>query len=299
MPEICEGFALFSSTCQALAAQCLYHILWAALELGAGQAMFFILSKLIGVLVEPILHPLLLAAAGWILRIWSRKIAYYCFIAACILPCIYSLSAFSTLVMRPLENAIPPAPSEQIATADGIVILGGYTGSGIVAESRNQFTASGAIERLLEGLYLHKSFPEKPIWITGFSGSLIPTGWSEAENTKAILDALQFTSDKIKFENRARNTYQNAIYTFEAAQPSPNQKWVLITSAAHMPRAAGAFRAAGWPDMLYLPTDYRTRKSGFSWAFAPQENFSILSSAFHEYVGILVYWATGRYVTND
>ena len=258
--------------------------------------MFFILSKLIGILVQPILHPLLLAAAGWIMQVWSRKIAYYCFIAACILPCIYSLSAFSTLVMRPLENAIPPAPSEQIATAEGIVILGGFTGSGAVAESRNQFTANGAIERLLLGLSLHKSAPDIEIWITGFSGKLTHKGWSEDETTKAILKALQITSDTIKFEDRARNTYQNATYTLEAAKPEPDARWVLVTSAAHMPRAAGAFRAAGWPDMLYLPTDYKTTTSGFSWSFNPQGNFSILASAFHEYVGTFVYWATGRYV---
>ena len=257
--------------------------------------MFFILSKLIGIIVQPILHPLLLAACGWIVRFWSQKAARYFFVAAFFLPLIYSVTAFSTLVMRPLENAIQPASIDQIKDADGIVILGGFTGSGAVAENRGQFTASGAIERLLVGLSLNKSFPDKAIWITGFSGSLTPTGWSEAENTKAILDALHFTSDKIKFENRARNTYQNAIYTFEAAQPSPDQKWVLITSAAHMPRAAGTFTAAGWPEMLYLPTDYRTEKTGLRWAFKPQTSFSMLKSAFHEYVGILFYWATGRF----
>lgn len=257
--------------------------------------MFFILSKLVGILTQPILHPLLLAILGWALSFWRQKAARYVFIAAFILPLIYSLNTVSTFIMRPLENAIQPASMAEIKAADGVIILGGFTGSGSVAESRSSFTLGEASERLILGLSIHKEYPEKDVWITGFSGSLVASGWSEAENTKAILDALNIISDRIKFEDKARNTYQNALYTFEAANPTAGQNWLLITSAAHMPRAAGAFRAAGWQNMMYLPTDFQTTKTGYSWGFNPQGSFARLRSAFHEYIGLVVYWMTGRY----
>lgn len=218
------------------------------------------------------------------------------FISAFALAFLYSLTGFSTLIMRPLENKVEPATPQQIAEADGIIVLGGYTGDGLVAESRDQFTLGQAAERLVLGLSLHTKFPDKPLWFTGFSGALRPKGWSEAENTKSMLNALQISDQNIYFEARSRNTYENALYTLEAANPGPDETWLLITSAAHMPRSAGVFRAAGWPEMIYLPTDYRTTKTGFSSAFNPGAAYSVIGSAYHEYVGMLVYWMTDRWV---
>ena len=53
------------------------------------------------------------------------------------------------------------------------------------------------------------------------------------------------------------------------------------------------FRAAGWPDMIYLPTDWRTPEGHWKLSFNPKHGFAMLASAFHEYAGLLIYWATG------
>lgn len=258
--------------------------------------MFFILSKTIGLLIQPVLHLLLLALVGFVLLRWSKKLGRMMLIAAFTLTIAYSFVGFSAFLLRPLENQIAAANSNEIAEAEGVIILGGYTGSGIVAQSRNQFTLGSAAERVVQGLVLHKQFPDKPIWFTGFSGALRPSGWSEAENTQTMLDALQVDSQNLKFEARSQNTYQNAAYMLEAVKPTRDEQWLLVTSAAHMPRAAGAFRAAGWPDMSYLPTDYRTTPSAISWEFNPGISFTAIQTAYHEYAGLFMYWLTGRWV---
>ena len=57
--------------------------------------------------------------------------------------------------------------------------------------------------------------------------------------------------------DRSRDTRENARLSFELARPGPGEAWVLVTSAIHLPRAVGAFEAAGWTVVPY-PADYRT-----------------------------------------
>lgn len=257
--------------------------------------MFFILSKILGLLTAPVIHPVLLLITGLVVQRWRKKLGRGFIIAAAILPFIYSFIPVPTMILRPLEEAVAPASPADIAAADGIILLGGYTGSGLTASSRNSFTLNAAAERLITAISIHQRYPDKPVILSGYSGSLNPQGWSEEDNSRAALAALDIATGNFHFENRSRNTYQNAVYSYDLASPEPDETWLLITSAAHMPRAAGAFRAAGWPQMFYLPTDWRTPAGQFNLAFKPQIGFEMLAPAFHEYAGLFVYWLTGRW----
>ena len=59
-------------------------------------------------------------------------------------------------------------------------------------------------------------------------------------------------------EDRARSTRDNALLTLPLARPQPGERWLLVTSAMHMPRSIGVFRRAGWPELQPWPVDYRT-----------------------------------------
>ena len=52
--------------------------------------------------------------------------------------------------------------------------------------------------------------------------------------------------DRLILEASARDTYENAVFLKEELAKlgllGPGTRWVLITSAYHMPRAMGAFR---------------------------------------------------------
>ena len=63
--------------------------------------------------------------------------------------------------------------------------------------------------------------------------------------------------DRIVLEDKSRNTAENAEFTRRLVDPKPGERWLLVTSAMHMPRSVGAFRKAGFPVEAY-PVDWRT-----------------------------------------
>ncbi|MGA8158976.1 MAG: YdcF family protein, partial [Rhodoplanes sp.] len=96
-------------------------------------------------------------------------------------------------------------------------------------------------------------------------------------------------------EDRSRNTVENAVFSKELAAPKEGERWLLATSAYHMPRAIGAFRRAGFEVEAY-PVDWRTR--GPADAGRPfqsvADGLKRTDTAVREWVGLFVYWLTGR-----
>ncbi len=96
-------------------------------------------------------------------------------------------------------------------------------------------------------------------------------------------------------EDQSRDTWENAVFTKALVKPKPGQRWLLVTSAWHMPRAMGVFRKAGFPVEPW-PVDYRTagrrtpgacsarRPTGCGGWRSPSTNGS----------GLLAYWLRGR-----
>jgi len=78
---------------------------------------------------------------------------------------------------------------------------------------------------------------------------------NEAVNTRNLLESLGFDMSRVTFENKSKTTIENAKLSFELIQPKPGDKWLLVTSAYHLPRAVGLFRGAGW-NVIPYPVDY-------------------------------------------
>jgi uncharacterized SAM-binding protein YcdF (DUF218 family) len=100
--------------------------------------------------------------------------------------------------------------------------------------------------------------------------------------------------ERMTFEKTSRNTYENAVYSADIMRPTPQEKWLLVTSAWHMPRAMGCFRKAGW-NIYPAPTGYFTSGDYTPhYYFRFDEQLRDLTTAVHEYVGLLAYWWMGR-----
>jgi uncharacterized SAM-binding protein YcdF (DUF218 family) len=99
---------------------------------------------------------------------------------------------------------------------------------------------------------------------------------------------------RLILEGKSRNTAENASLSLLIANPQPGEKWVLVTSASHMPRAMRSFKAAGWPILIPYPVDYRSNSlsSGLGWNLL--RNAQILNLAAKEYSGQLIYALAGR-----
>ena len=67
--------------------------------------------------------------------------------------------------------------------------------------------------------------------------------------------AAGISPNRITIEGRSRNTAENAAFSRTLVQPETGSRWILVTSAFHMPRAVGAFRAAGFSVQAY-PVEY-------------------------------------------
>jgi uncharacterized SAM-binding protein YcdF (DUF218 family) len=110
-----------------------------------------------------------------------------------------------------------------------------------------------------------------------------------------VLESLGIPRARITLEDRSRNTVENAVLSKAIAQPKPGERWLLVTSAHHLPRAVGVFRKAGFPVEAY-PVDWRTR--GVDDVLRPfatvGDGLRRSDTAVREWVGLAVYWLTGR-----
>ena len=110
---------------------------------------------------------------------------------------------------------------------------------------------------------------------TGGSGSLIAEA-KEAPAARELLIELGVDPARIIVEDKSRNTEENAQFTAAIVPPEPKQRWLLVTSAFHMPRAIGVFEKAGF-NVVADPVAYRSLGpgNGWQWDLDPGSGFRI------------------------
>ena len=149
--------------------------------------------------------------------------------------------------------------------------------------------------RLTAAVALVLRYPQARLIFTGGPSDIWSLGRDEAEDVRSLWLSLGVPDSRMTFENRSRNTFENAIYTRDLAAPKPGEVWLLVTSAAHMPRSAGIFRRAGFAVTPY-PVDYQTFGDGRDWQFSLNGLRSLdrLEIALHEWFGLAGYWLTDK-----
>ena len=110
---------------------------------------------------------------------------------------------------------------------------------------------------MTEFVALARRFPEARLVFSGGSGMVLQQDVKEAETARLFFAQMGLDTSRIVFEDQSRNTYENAHYTYKLLAPKANERWVLITSASHMPRSVGSFRKAGWRPIPF-PVDFST-----------------------------------------
>lgn len=175
------------------------------------------------------------------------------------------LSPLANWVINPLEERFPTFQDDG-TRVDGVVVLGGA----VEAEeslARGELAVNEAGERVLAMAELARRYPAAKILFSGGGSTLVVEETPEAAAVARFIDTLGIAKDRVTFEDRSRTTYENAVFSRELVAPSPGERWLLVTSAWHMPRAIGCFRQAGFPVTAY-PVDFRTRDRGDSRPFS-------------------------------
>jgi uncharacterized SAM-binding protein YcdF (DUF218 family) len=258
-----------------------------------GALMFFILSKTIAFLLLPSNFLVVLGLVGLALMCtrWRRP-GKWLAVASIVLLLVIGFLPVGQGLMYVLDNRFP-AWDPSRGAPDGIVVLGGAIAPEISRE-RGAPQLNGSAERVTVIASLARDYPNARIVYTGGDASLLQDEGIEADYLYPLLDSFGVPRNRVMLETRARNTYENALFTKELVKPQPGERWLLVTSAEHMARAIGSFRRVGFSVEPY-PVDWRTRPrlrlslSGrFSGGLASTDH------AVHEWLGLIAYRLTGR-----
>jgi len=262
--------------------------------LSKGPCLFFAISKTIGMLTLPTNFLIDLGLLGAVLLItrWA-SLGRALLVASVVLLAISGFSPLGNLVMHPLEARFPPWEEAGRGTPDGIIVLGG-TIDAELSKGRNQPVFTEASERIFAAAALARRYPQASIVFTGGSADLVSGDAREADYAPAAFERLGIAKERILIERRSRNTAENAAFTKDLVKPQPGQRWLLVTSAYHMPRSVGLFRKIGFEVEAY-PVDWRTNDGDLlKFRAVAHEGLDCLDTAVREWVGLVVYWATGQ-----
>ena len=245
----------------------------------------FLLSKIADLLTQPlhwvVLLLLLSVAFNWIrpTRPRPRQAARLAALALALLLAL-GIQAVPDCLLGRLETTYTEiAPDADTSGYDGVIILGGALESGRLSSHHRQPQLNASAERMTSAVALWQHNPRLQLLFTGGEGMLVAEGPPEAERARAFFTSMGIPAHAVRYEERSRTTYENAVLTAQLPGVNIRQRWLLVTSAWHMPRAMGAFVKAGWNVTAY-PVDFRTGGP------TPWNVYSIADGADHWYTAL-------------
>jgi uncharacterized SAM-binding protein YcdF (DUF218 family) len=215
-------------------------------------------------------------------------------LAGAVLLLLFGFLPTAHYVAYALECRFPATPLP--GKVDGIVLIGGgerVATSELYGEP--QLNAQGS--RYVTALRLATRYPEAVLVSTGGPMSEAGRGalGTHSAVARAILGGVGLDSRRVLYDTRSTDTCDHPGNVRALVDPRPGQVWVVVTSAMHMPRVMACFRAAGWPDVIPYPTDYRIVRGRWGpGTFHVASNLTLLDFAAHEWFGLAYYRLTGR-----
>jgi len=256
--------------------------------------MFFALSKTLGVFLIPSNLIMTLGGIGLGLTFSKHRQASRWLLACCVAALlICGIFPIGPLMLIPLEDRFPPW-KPVMGDPAGIVVLGGGVDPELTAARGTPAMNSSGV-RIVVAAELAKRYPKARLVYVGGNSKLGSTEFSEADVAERIFKNLGIRQDRLQLERKSRNTDENVRFSTQLIDPKPGERWLLVTSASHVPRAMGLFRKAGLTVDPY-PVDWRT--SGWSDLYNFQTDWmtglDLIDKAAHEWLGLVAYRLTGK-----
>jgi uncharacterized SAM-binding protein YcdF (DUF218 family) len=256
--------------------------------------MFFIASKIFWFVAEPVSLAIIVGVLGILLGFTRFARAGRALMAGAIIALAAGLlTPLGALLLWPLEERFPRPPAD-IPAPVGIIVLGGALDAE-KSDARGQVYFSPDAARMMAGIELAQRYPSARLVFTGGSGGLLGEEPPEAIGARKLWLSLGVPEERMTFENKSRNTWENALFTRDLVKPNPGETWLLVTSAWHMPRSVGVFRRLGF-DVIPYPVSYRT--FGDARDLLPSSSMIdrvyMLDHSVREWVGLLAYRLAGK-----
>lgn len=253
--------------------------------------MFVVLSKALGGLVNPATLLAILVLGNALAAIAKRgRLAAMLLALSAGIVLVFGVLPGAVWLSVPLEARFPTNPPLPAHVA-GIIALGGTERVEQTAAWGQPILSDPA--PIVALLALGRRYPDARLVFTGGARSRVNKALSEATVVKRFVKELGTNEEAIIYEDRSRNTYENATLARALVKPKSGQTWILVCEAIAMPRAVGVFRAAGW-DVIPYPAGYLTaRQEGRIISFDILGGFSLAYVALHEWVGLVAYRLMG------
>lgn len=254
---------------------------------------FFFLSKLAWWFIEPS-NAVVFAIGAAIVLLFAGRIrtGRNILLAVAVFVGVLSLLPIPDIVVGTLEQRFP-RPDPLPERIDGIILLGGAQIPRMTKEYGTP-ALNGSANTVTTFLWLARRYPNAKLVFTGGSGDPMEQSLTEAETLRLFLLQQGFDAGRVLYEDRARNTYENAFLSKPLADPQPGEIWLLVTQALHVPRSVGAFRKIGWEVTPYSEVYRYGRHIHLGPPANVREALAVFSTGVREWVGLLAYWVTGR-----
>ncbi len=257
--------------------------------------MTLFLEKFLPLLVYPLGLAILLLLLALILRQRSTGETLAIVLAIMVLwlcsTRYVALSLVKTLEWRYL-------PTQELPTADVIVVLGGGTESPQYPRPMVEVNAAG--DRVIYAAELYKQGKASFILVSGGNiPSLDARTSTPAEDMASLLTMLGIPSEVIWLQPNSANTAEDALFSGQMLWDHGITRVILVTSAIHMPRSVELFSAQGI-EVIPAPVDYTVTQEvwndlwGGDWqemiisAMPNASSLAQTTNAMKEYIGMLV-----------
>jgi uncharacterized SAM-binding protein YcdF (DUF218 family) len=252
------------------------------------------MNRILDVLFDPLFVAILLLAAFYLVRRRAPRVAFALPAAALGVLLFFGSPRVAVRLARGLEQAAP-ATMNAAVTYDAVIVLGGGVDPNITVETGRTAFREPA-ERMITAFDLLRAGRAKSVLLSGgpWGDARVPLVRSEAGVMADQLEAWGIDAARIVVEERSRNTHENAVESVAIVRARGWGRVLLVTSAAHMPRALACFVHEGLR-VDALPVDFHASDPARwppSWlprAWAVLESTEVL----HEWVGRAVYRARG------
>jgi uncharacterized SAM-binding protein YcdF (DUF218 family) len=271
--------------------------------------MLFLLSKTLGLVLEPCNFGLLLLGVALLLRTLHRaeRLRRYLIIFALFELWLLSTGIVADQLLCPLETRyrrpdfLPRSPA-------AIVMLGGV----INPYGRGQgYELNEAADRFVEAVRLAHLYPSSLLVIAAGSSALLPGLMHESAGLQRLTEALQVSAKRgalspddyreadtlarlarelgigaarLRIDRESRNTHENAVESGKLLRGIKGPV-LLVTSASHLRRAVACFEKIGLK-VIPWPVDYQLSRGFYASALVPSPHALVKSTiALREYLG--------------